>query len=578
MSANPPIGGGADGIEQGKRLVRLGGDKGLSLAERLAARFHRLSWRSPLHALRLKGRYPLKLMAVPDDPVIGDIRAGRALLSGAFLFRGERLDLAALDFARLDVSPGLVDYIHSFAWLRDLSTVATREQGAPIAEAVMRKWTARHAQQVSDLAWRPDLWGKRILFWTAHAPLILSSNDLIYRSAVLNALARGARHLDRGADKAEPGVPRIAAWAGLAAAGLLIPGSGTRLASAEAGLARALQSGLFSDGGVACRSPSGQIEAVMLLSMLLAVYDVRRQTPPDALEAAIGRTVPALLGVTHGDGGLASFQGSAPVPAEKVTAVIEASGIRTRPQRQPREWGYHRLSGGATVLIVDAGPPPVSRLSAGGCASTLAIEMSDGPHRLVVNCGGSRESSAHIPARLTQGLRSSAAHSTLIVADSNSTAIHGDGTMGRGVAEIELDRREVDTGSRIEASHDGYARRFGFIHRRLLALTSDGKELRGEDMLLPSERRKRPDNTPFAVRFHLAPKVEASPTADGMGALLRIGQGALWQFRCRGGALTIEDSIWVDADGRPHNTLQLAVAAAAAADGGAIGWVFKRAG
>jgi hypothetical protein len=28
-------------------------------------------------------------------------------------------------------------------------------------------------------------------------PLILSSTDLVYRSAVLNTLARGARHLDR---------------------------------------------------------------------------------------------------------------------------------------------------------------------------------------------------------------------------------------------------------------------------------------------------------------------------------------------------------------------------------------------
>lgn len=32
-----------DGIEEGKRLMRVGGDKGLSLAERLAERFHKLT-------------------------------------------------------------------------------------------------------------------------------------------------------------------------------------------------------------------------------------------------------------------------------------------------------------------------------------------------------------------------------------------------------------------------------------------------------------------------------------------------------------------------------------------------------
>ena len=62
------------------------------------------------------------------------------------------------------------------------------------------------------------------MFWTAHAPLILSSTDLVYRSLVLNTLARGARHIDRGADKLPPGAPRVAALCGVVAAGVLIPG------------------------------------------------------------------------------------------------------------------------------------------------------------------------------------------------------------------------------------------------------------------------------------------------------------------------------------------------------------------
>ena len=35
-----------------------------------------------------------------------------------------------------------------------------------------------------------------------------------------------------------------------------------------------------------------------------------------------------------------------------------------------------------------------------------------------------------------------------------------------------------------------------------------------------------------------------------MGALLRIERGALWQFRCRGGTLSIEESLWVDGAAR----------------------------
>ena len=565
----------ADTIEAGKRLVRLGGDKGLSLAERLSERLARLTWRTPLHGLRLAGKQPLKLVAVPDDPVLGDPARGQALLEGRLTLYGESIALDALDLAKPAFSARFAEHLHSFAWLRDLSTVATRAQGAPIAEGLMQAWLAVHAETVSEPAWAPDLLGRRILFWAAHAPLILSSADLAYRSRVLTALARGARHLDRTADKAAPGAARIAAWCGVTMAGLLIAGGEARQKGGEAGLQRALAAAIYPDGGCAQRAPLAQLEIIALLAMLREGYAARRLDPPGFIAETLARMVPALLGLTLGDGALSSWQGAGPVSAEAVEAVVAASGVRTRPLKHARDWGYQRLAAGQTLVVIDAAPPPVARLAQGGCASTLAFELSDGEQRLIVNCGGARQAIARVPATLAEGLRTTAAHSTLVVGDSNSTAIHADGTLGKGVSEVELSRQESDSASRIEASHDGYARRFGLRHRRQLVLTADGKELRGEDMLLPAGRRAK--GASFALRFHVAPRVEISPTSDGLAALLRLPGGALWQFRCRGGRLAVEDSLWLDAEGRPHPTHQLVVSGSAPAGGASVSWVLKRA-
>jgi len=564
-----------DGIDEGKRLIRVGGPAGRSLAERLADRLDRLAWRTPLHALRLRGRHPLKLIAVPDDPILGDARRGRALLDDRLVFAGEARAIADIDWTRPDWPPRFADWLHGFGWLRDLSTVTTRAQGAPVAEALMAAWLARHGDTI-DAAWRPDLCGRRLLAWTAHAPLILSSTDLVYRSKVLNTLARTARHLDRGADRAAAGVPRIAAWSGLAAAGLLIPGGEARQAFAEAGLSRALAQAITADGGLVSREPSGLLDTIALLSALREAYAARRLDLPEAPAAALARAVPALLGTLAADKGLSSWQGDAPLAPEVVAAVIDASRVPPRPARQSRDWGYQRLTGGTAVLVIDAAPPPVGRATPGGCASTLALELSDGEARLVVNCGGAHAAAVQLPAEVTRSLRSTAAHSTLVVADTNSTAIHPDGTLGRGVAEVELARQESDHGSRIEASHDGYARRFGFRHRRQLMLAPDGRELRGEDALLPAGRGRR-GAAGFAIRFHLGAGVQASPTADGQGAILRAATGALWQFRCRGAAVAIEESLWIDPDGRPVSTQQIVATGEAPAGGVSVSWAFKRA-
>src|SRR3546814_1254628 len=86
-------------------------------------------------------------------------------------------------------------------------------------------------------------------------------------------------------------------------------------------------------------------------------------------------------------------------------------------------------------LLADAAPPPIARVTEAGCASTLAFELSDGDERIVVNCGGAALTGATIPADLARGLRTTAAHSTLTIADSNSTAILPSGALGRGVTE-----------------------------------------------------------------------------------------------------------------------------------------------
>jgi uncharacterized heparinase superfamily protein len=249
-----------------------------------------------------------------------------------------------------------------------------------------------------------------------------------------------------------------------------------------------------------------------------------------------------------------------------------------RALRQSRGWGYQRLEARKTVLVLDAAPPPPPRAISGGCASTLAFEMSDGPHRLIVNCGGAGEAADALPVEIANALRATAAHSTLTLADRNSTAIHEDGTLGKGVAEVELSREQHGGIGRIEASHDGYARRFGLLHRRRLELSGDGLELKGEDLLEAKGRKRRPAGLGFAVRFHLGPNVEVTSTADGQGALLRVRGGGAWRFRCRGGLFSGEESLWIDGEGHVHGTQQLVISGEVGSDGAAISWSLKRAG
>src|SRR4030095_14771552 len=204
------------------------------------------------------------------------------------------LALADIDFSAVGARGALARELHGFSWLRDLAASASREESARLAEAITGRWLIAHGSR-PDEAWAPDLWGERIIFWTAYAPYILSSRDAGYRSALLNTLARGARHLDSNADRAQPGLPRITAWAGALVASLTLQGAHKRLSHAESGLMRALAAAQFEDGGLMTRSPQEQMLLVDRLGLVRAAYFAAKQGLPDALENA---TLPP-LGAPH---------------------------------------------------------------------------------------------------------------------------------------------------------------------------------------------------------------------------------------------------------------------------------------
>ena len=538
-------------------------------------RLGRLAKGSLFSRLFGQGRQPLRLVAVPRDHVAGDRERGDLLLMGKLVCGNEEVALSSVNFSEIGAQTALARDVHGFSWLRDLAASASREKGARLAEAIAGRWLIAHGTRV-DEAWAPELWGERVLFWTAYAPYVLSSRDAGYRSALLNTLSRGARHLDSAADKAPPGMPRITAWAGAVVAALTVQGAISRLSRAESGLMRALAGAQFEDGGLMSRSPLEQLLLVDRLGLVRAAYSAAKQSQPDALENSAAAALAALHGVTMGDNALSSWQGGNPGEPARLAALIEGCGLRARPLRQARGWGYQRWSALGTIIVVDAAPPPPVRMAAGGCASTLAMEISDGAQRLVVNCGGPGLMPTALPDELVQALRSTAAHSTLILDDTNSTAIHPDGTLGKGVTDVAVERSEDNDCSRLEASHDGYVKGFGLVHQRRLSLGNDGKEVRGEDRLIPRGRKRIKESAPFAIRFHLAPGVEATVTADGMGAILRSAGAPPWNFRCRGAMLQVEESLFIDGRAQPQPTLQLVVVGEISGVGGEIAWQFRR--
>jgi len=549
--------------------------------ERMIRLAYRLGVPGPTLVAPFRKRGAPRLLATVENPLAGDRIGGTALRAGHFLIHGVKAPIAQMDFSPVArLTPPFERTIHGFSWLADLEACAPRQQCTPIAERILTAWLEANPRPGKGTAWKVGHVGHRVLGWLVHAPLLLSGSDKRLRRRALRVLTETARWLDRNVGKAEDRLAELTGWCAIVAAGLLLPDGKPRRLFGEAGLVRTLGELVGDDGGVLSRSPLDQMEAIELLVRLGACYRATRRDPPQGIETMERMLVPPLLTLLHTDGGLGNWQGAGAVSAERIAALVKASGVRTRPLRDARQWGYQRISAGRTVLQLDAAPPPLGRHTRFGCASTLAFELSHGPQRLIVNCGGAAFAGGQVPVRIEQGLRGTAAHSTLVLGDANSTAVQINGKLGGGVGEVEVDRRLVESGkataTRVEASHDGYAQRFGLIHRRILILRDDGTELRGEDVLEPAGRRAKRGKIPYAIRFHLGPGIEATLTDSKRGVHLALPDGSYWQFLSISGEVTIDESLYVDGDGRPHPVQQLVIEGMESRGGGTFSWLLKK--
>lgn len=575
-------------IEPGRALALVDfSPPSVGVGERLIRMAYRMGVPGAMLSGPMGKKARTRLLATVNNSLPGSRAAGTAIRAGHFLVHGAKTPIAQVDFAgAARVTPPLEKVVHSFSWLTDLEACAAREQAAPVAERILMAWLQANpkppAKPGKGPAWSVGNTGARLANWLAHAPLILSGEKAL-RIRTLAHIAATARWLDRHVTNAEDGLAEVAGWVGIVAAGLLLPDGRPRRLYGEAGLIKALGELMGDDGGVLSRSPLAQMEAIALLVRLRNCYHATRRDAPPAVERVVELLVPPLLALTHGDGGLGSWQGGWAVDGADVEALIHASGVRTRPLRDVRQWGYQRVSAHKSVLQFDTAPPPMPAQARFGCASTLAFEFSHGPHRIVVNCGGAASGGGLVPVRLEQGLRATAAHSTLTLDDANSTAVLLGGMIGSGVTEVAVDRKTLpqESGSnatRLDASHNGYATRYGLTHQRILLLRDDGSELRGEDLLLPAGKKGKRGKVGFAIRFHLGPEVDVNLTADGKGAGLSLPDGSYWQFRSATdeGEMTVEDSLWVDGQGRPQATQQIVVQGMVSRGGGTFGWIIKK--
>jgi uncharacterized heparinase superfamily protein len=523
----------------------------------------------------------LKPIRVPDSPARsfrdlwpGDAARGARLLRGEFEVTGTTRPLRPAEAGGVQDwssgSPAWRAAAHGFAWLRDLRALGT-DAARLRGRALTADWLSLREDALAEA---PEVAGARISAWLGHWDFLAATAEDAFRKQLMQRMAQDARNVVASlpAEAAHRGA-LVALKGGMAAAVALE--EETWLARCVRFLPQELERQFHPDGGHVERSPAQLLHAVQDLIEIRNLLHGAGVDTPTLLPVVLDRAAPALRLLRHADGGLALFNGTREEPPAILDLVLTQAQARGRAPASLPDTGFHRLAASRTLVLVECGAPPAGRRDAapGGLprgadrfahAGTLSFEMSVGKDRLIVNCGAAPAAEGE----WRDALRATAAHSTLVLADTNSSELRPDG-LGRRVEAVEADRQESNGAQWLEAAHDGWVKPFGLRHRRRLYLSESGDDLRGEDVLETEREVQVPG---FALRFHLHPAVVASLQQDEAGVLLRLPSGVGWRLRAKGARVAIEESISLASE--PRRSQQVALHAEPGAS--SVQWAISR--
>ena len=240
----------------------------------------------------------------------------------------------------------------------------------------------------------------------------------------------------------------------------------------------------------------------------------------------------------HNDGTLPLFNGSNNIYTKIIYDSLNKDTYLAKRNFSNTSNGIAFYGDKNKKLFFDVVQPNKDIISSNLSAGTLSIEWSSYGEKIFTNCGAS-ESFVKNP----EYLRYSAAHSTIILQNTNISEIKEGNPHIKFPQSVVFRKESSDEYEILEGSHNGYIKKFNKIIKRKLKIYKNKNKLDGEDAFIAYKNIT--NRLIFHIRFHLADEMAFNFTNNKKSIILKTKLNNIWLFKSDT-ELAIEDSILVD--------------------------------
>ena len=432
------------------------------------------------------------------------------------------------------------DNLHSFLWLTKLD----RKNSKIFTKNIINSWI-NNFFNYDPHTWKMEVVAKRIIAWVSNTDITLEDSDKLYKEKFFLSLIKQSNFILKNFKNLFNDSTKIICCSAIILSGIIFKENDLTYKTGIKELEKIVKNYFDETGFPKSRNPEEVFICIKYLILIREWFIEAQRSIPDFLNEAIRTCGSCYSILSSKNKQFPLFNGATEINYKDYDIFLKTLKYKFTNNKHEIA-NLFKIKKKKFDFFIDCGNPPSNNFARYYQAGCLSLELISNKQKVICNSGFGK----YLSSKLTSLSRSTAAHSTLYLNNTSSCIFQNNKVINKiyGTTLIEkhkiIDKNysENEDFYSLSAAHNGYEKRFGYTHTRLIKIPKREDKIFGLDKLKKTKNYSK--SIFFSVRFHIYPNTKIVKTKGGNSVLISLSNGEGWLLQSNTNDFEIEKNIF----------------------------------
>ena len=445
--------------------------------------------------------------------------------------------------------------LHSFLWLTKLD----RKNSKTITKDIIKSWIDNFFN-FNPYTWEMEITARRIIAWVSNTDITLENSDKIYKEKFYLSLIKQSNFLLKNLKKLFNGPNKIICCAAIILSGMIFKENDLSYKLGIKELEKIIKNYFDENGFPKSRNPEDVFTSIKYLILIREWLKEAQKPIPDFLNEIVHKCGSCYAMLSCSNKQFPLFNGATEINHKDYDIFLKTLKYKFVSKNYEIA-DLIKIKKKKFEFFIDCGNPPPNIYAKNYQAGCLALELISNRYKVICNSGYGK----YLSSKLASISRSTAAHSTLYINDTSSCIFQKNESINKVYGNSLVQKHRVINKNytedknfySISASHNGYEKRFGYLHKRSVKISKKQDIIFGVDELKKTKNYSNPLS--YFIRFHIYPDTKIVKTQAGNSVLISLPNGEGWLLKSNTNDFEIEKNIFLGNKNRIINNESISI-------------------